>query len=428
VGIGFPASLLIFGLVLLVVAALSGWLHGAVLSAASVSVAIGVVLAWTGVIQVRPDSQVLVAVVELALVLTLFADGLSVERELLRAEWQPPLRALVVALPLTLCFVAVPARLLFSHLHWTGAFLLAAVLSSTDPVVAATVISSRGVPPRVRHLLNLESGLNDGLAFPLVLFLVALASPGGHAGRTGLSVVAQVGSGALIGLVLALLAAWLLGRLPGGGMRPQYQGAFTLGLAFLAFGTAQTTFGNGTIAAFVAGAGLALSRYEIPESFTLFCESLSSVFQIATFVLFGALTFAIGLNVSFWRLTLFVILVFVLARPLAIVISFHKASLARPEKVFTAWFGPKGVASMLFALLILDSADPHRDTIFEIAAYTVVASIAAHGLTDTFGVRWIASRVGSGPKLPGDSEAGRRGPGSTTEPDGEPNHVAARRA
>jgi hypothetical protein len=83
---------------------------------------------------------------------------------------------------------------------------------------------------------------------------------------------------------------------------------------------------------------------------------------------------------------------------------------------------------MLFALLILDSADPHRDTIFEIAAYTVVASIAAHGLTDTFGVRWIASRVGSGPKLPGDSEAGRRGPGSTTEPDGEPNHVAARRA
>src|ERR1700683_5442776 len=107
-GIGFPEALLIFGLILLAVAALSGWLHGAVLSASLVSVAIGVVLAWTGVIAVRPDSRILVVTVELALVLTLFADGLSVERELLRAHWQPPLRALVVALPLTLCLVAVP--------------------------------------------------------------------------------------------------------------------------------------------------------------------------------------------------------------------------------------------------------------------------------------------------------------------------------
>ncbi len=396
-GIGFPEGLLLIGLVLALVAALSGWLHGTLLSASVVSLAAGIFLASAGVITVRPDAEILVFAVELALLLTLFADGLALELELLRTQWQPPLRALVLALPLTLCLIALSARLLFPELSWAEAFLLGAILSPTDPVVSSSVITSTRVPATVRHTLNLESGLNDGLALPLVLVLLALAGPAGHAGREGLHVLGEVAAGAAIGIALALLAGRLLPHLPGGGIQHRYEGAYALGLAFIAFGTAETTYGNGLIAAFVAGIALAMASHDIPSAFTVFNESLSATFQIITFVLFGALIYTTGWNGAIWRLAAFVVLVLVVARPAAVWVSFHRVRLRRSEKLFIAWFGPKGVASMLFALVVLDSAEAHGRKIFAIAAYTVVASIVAHGLTDTIGARWIEARVSGGP-------------------------------
>jgi NhaP-type Na+/H+ or K+/H+ antiporter len=392
VGIGFPEALLLLGVVLVLVSALSGWLHGTVLSASVVSLAAGIVLAWTGAITVRPDAQLLFIAVELALLLTLFADGLAVEAELLRTHWQPATRALVLALPLTLCLITLSGRLLFHQLSWSEAFLLGAILSPTDPVVTSSVVTSERVPETIRHTLNLESGLNDGLALPLVLFFLVLASPGGNAAREGLHVLGEVGAGALIGIALALLAGWLLARLPGGGIRHHYQGVYALGVAFAAFGTAEATYGNGLIAAFVAGIALALARHDIPSTFALFNESLSVAFQVITFVLFGALIFATGWHGSGWRLAIFIGFVLLVARPAAVLVAFWTVRLARPEKLFIAWFGPKGVASMLFALLVLASTDPHRSLIFEVAAYAVVASIAAHGLTDTIGSHWIEQR------------------------------------
>ena len=393
VGISFPEALLLLGLVLTTVAGLSGWLHGTVLSASVVSLAAGIVLAWTGTITVRPNAQLLLIAVELALLLTLFADGLMVEAELLREQWQPPVRALALALPLTLCLLALAARLLFRQLSWSEAFLLGAILAPTDPVITSSVVTSERVPETIRHTLNLESGLNDGLALPLVLFFLVLAAPGGHAGREGLHELGEVGAGAILGIGLALLAGRLLGRLPGGGILQRYEGVYSLGLAFAAYGIAESTYGNGLIAAFVAGITLALARHDIPETFVLFNESLSAAFQVITFVLFGALIFATGWHGSEWRVALFIAFALLVARPAAIWIAFGRARLANPEKLFIAWFGPKGVASMLFALLVLASRAPDRNLIFQVAAYLIVASIVAHGLTDTIGARWIEQRV-----------------------------------
>jgi len=393
VGIGFPEAILLLGLVLGVVAALSGWLHGAVLSASVISVAAGMVLAWTGTITVAPDGQLVLFAIELALLLTLFADGLAVERELLARHWQPPVRALVLAMPLTLGLIAVFGRLLFHELSWSEVFLLGAVLTPTDPVVTSSIVTSERVPEAVRHTLNLESGLNDGLALPIVLFMLVLASPGGHAVNEGMHVLGEVGSGAVIGIGLAFLGGWLLQHLPGGGIRHQYEGVYALAIAFVAFGVAESTYGNGLIAAFVAGIALTVARHEIPDAFAAFNESLSAAFQVITFVLFGALIVATGWHSSAWRLPLFIVLVLGVARPLAVWVSFHRVDLPNTEKLFIAWFGPKGVASMLFALLVLASTEPNRGTIFEIGAYTVIASIAAHGLTDTLGTRWIERRA-----------------------------------
>jgi sodium/hydrogen antiporter len=394
VDLGFAEALLILGLLLAVAAALSGWLHATVLSISVLSVGAGVALALLDVVEVSPASKVLLYLVELALILTLFSDGLFVESELLRKHWGPPARALVVAMPITLGLLALAAKALFPDLTWAEAFLLGAVLSPTDPVVTSAVVASERVPSVVRLTLNLESGLNDGLALPFVLFFLVLSTAEGDAGLEAGKLAGEAIVGALIGIVLAVLAGRLLQRLPGGAMETKYEGAYALGLGFAAFGLADVTYGNGLIAAFVAGIALAAARHEIPETFQEFSESLSAVFQIATFFAFGALIVRTEWDGSVWPIVLFIAFALFVARPAAVLLSFIGVEMPRPSKLFIAWFGPKGVASMLFALFVLASTAPDRTLIFDAAAYVILASILAHGLTDTVGARWIERRLG----------------------------------
>jgi sodium/hydrogen antiporter len=395
VGLSFAEALLILGFLLAIAAGLSGWLHGTVLSISVLSLGAGIGLALLDVVDASPDSQTILYLVELALILTLFADGLFVESELLQEHWGPAARALVVAMPLTLVLLALIGKAIFPELSWPEAFLLGAVLSPTDPVVTSAVVTSARVPRTVRHTLNLESGLNDGLALPLVLFFLVLATPGGNAGVEAAKLGGEAVVGALIGVVLAVVAGRLLPRLPGGRMEPKYEGAYALGVGLAAFGLADVTYGNGLIAAFVAGIALAASRRDIPHAFHEFNESVSAVFQIATFFVFGALVVATGWDGSVWTIVLFILFALFIARPVAVLVSFVGVDMPGPHKLFIAWFGPKGVASMLFALFVLASTASDRTLIFDVAAFVILASILAHGLTDTVGARWIERRLGA---------------------------------
>jgi NhaP-type Na+/H+ or K+/H+ antiporter len=392
--LGFAEALLILGLLLAVAAALSGWLHGTVLSISVLSVGAGIALALLDVVQVSPGSIVVLYLVELALVLTLFSDGLFVESELLREHWSPTARALIVAMPLTLVLLALAAKGLFPELAWAEAFLLGAVLSPTDPVVTSAVVTSKRVPRVVRHTLNLESGLNDGLALPFVLFFLALSTAEGDAAGEAASLAGEALVGALIGIVLALVAGRLLPLLPGGSMEPKYEGAYALGLGLAAFGLADVTWGNGLIAAFVAGIALAATRHELPRTFQEFNESVSAIFQIATFFAFGALVVATGWDGALWPIGVFIAFALFVARPVAVLVSFVGVNMPGPHKLFIAWFGPKGVASMLFALFVLGSTAEDRTLVFDAASFVILASILAHGLTDTVGARWIERRLG----------------------------------
>ena len=200
--VGFGEALLISGALLALAAALSGVMRGTVLSISVFSVASGLILAEAGAIHIDGSDSAVVHLFLLALIVTLFSDGLFVERELLVVHWGPVVRALVIAMPLTLALLALAAKLLFSELSWAEAFLLGAVLSATDPVVTSAVVTSQRVPASVRHALNLESGLNDGLALPFVLFFIILASPGGDAGSEAAKLVGEAAFGGLIGVVL----------------------------------------------------------------------------------------------------------------------------------------------------------------------------------------------------------------------------------
>jgi NhaP-type Na+/H+ or K+/H+ antiporter len=394
VGISFAEGLLLFGGLLAVVAALSGVMKGTVLSASVLSVALGFGLAAAGVVDIEATDEAIVELVELALILTLFSDGMLVERELLRSHWGPTARALVIAMPITMGLLALAAKALFPDLGWAEAFLLAAVLSPTDPVVTSAVVTSRLVPSKVRHTLNLESGLNDGLALPFVLFFLVLASPGGDAASEGMKLIGEAAVGAAIGVVLGAAGGRLHHSLPGGGITPRYEGIYAVGFALFAFGLAEVTIGNGLIAAFVCGIAMGASEREVPEGFVEFAENSSAILQVLTFFVFGGLIFATGFHHDVPPLVVFVVFALLVARPVAVMLSFMRTGIPKSEKHFMAWFGPKGVASMLFALFVFKSAVPGKDLIFDVAAIAIIASIVAHGLTDTVGAKWLARRVG----------------------------------
>jgi sodium/hydrogen antiporter len=392
--IGFGEAVLLFGGLLAVVAALSGLIRGTVLSASVLSVAFGIALAATDVVSVDATDQSIVELVELALILTLFSDGMFVERELLRRHWSPVARALVIAMPITMALLALAAKALFPELSWAEAFLLAAVLSPTDPVVTSAVVTSKLVPAAVRHTLNLESGLNDGLALPFVLFFLVLASPGGDAGTEAAKLVGEAIVGAAIGLGLGALGGRFHHRLPGGGLTTRYEGIYAVGFALVAFGLADVTFGNGLIAAFVCGIAMGAAERDVPEGFVEFAENASTILQVLTFFVFGALIVATGFHHDIPPLVVFVLFALLVARPAAVLLSFLRTSLPKPEKAFIAWFGPKGVASMLFALFVLKANVEDGELIFDVAAIVIICSIAAHGLTDTLGARWLARQTG----------------------------------
>ncbi|MDX6653274.1 MAG: sodium/hydrogen antiporter [Solirubrobacterales bacterium] len=390
--LGLGDALLIFGTLLTIAAALSGLMRGTVLSISVLAVALGIGLATTGVVSVDPRNGGIVDLITLAIVLTLFSDGLFVDRELLTVHWGPVTRAIVLAMPLTLAMLGLFGKALFPELTWAEAFLLAAVLTPTDPVVTSSVVTSVRVPENVRHTLNLESGLNDGLALPFVLFFLTFAEPTGAAAPEGLRVIGEAAFGAVVGIALGVLGGRMHDRLPGGGITARYEGIYAIGIGLAAFGLADVTFGNGLIAAFVAGVALGAVEHDIPESFVVFSENLSAISQVLTFFVFGALIVATGYDGDVWRLALFIALALLVARPAAIFASYVSSGFPRAQKAFVAWFGPKGVASMLFGLYVLKSEVPHGSLIFDVVAFTILASIVAHGLTDTVGAGWVERR------------------------------------
>ena len=391
--LGFPEIVLTVGVLLLVTAGLSGLAHGTILSLSVLAVAAGMALDALGIVAISTSDPGVIALIELALVFTLFSDGLVVERELLVGHVGAAARALVLAMPATMALIAGAAKLLFPELGWVEALLLGAVLAPTDPVITASVVAAKEIPAKLRHVLNLESGLNDGLALPFVLFFIAVAAHESGAGAEGAKLLGEAAIGALIGVVVATIAGRAIDDMPGIGLTEKYEGVYALGIGLAAFGLAESTIGNGLIAAFVAGIALGIADRETPVAFREFNESVGAVLQAVTFFVFGVLIFGSGVPAEWFAVAVLVGFVLFVARPVAILGALIGSDLPPVQRRFLAWFGPKGVASMLFALFVLKSDVPDAKLIFQLASLAILASIVAHGLTDTLGARWIEKRL-----------------------------------
>jgi NhaP-type Na+/H+ or K+/H+ antiporter len=390
----FDTAMLVLGGLLVLGALLAGVAHRSFLSLTAVFVVAGFVLGpgALGLLRFDPRAGFVSSLAEVALIVILFRDGLEVEAEMLQRAWRVPLRALAIAMPLTAVLVAVVAKLL-TNLSWVEALLLGALLSPTDPVLSSAVVTNPRVPRVIRHSLNLESGLNDGLALPAVLAFAAALDPTVHNFVWWRFVLQDVGVGVLTGLVVAAVAARLLPRNEALGheISPRQKSLYALGVAFGAYGVAVAEpHGNGFIAVFVCAIALRITRPDLRECFEDRSKELIEIVKLGIFVVFGSLfTFSALFNDG-WAAVAIVAGTLLVVRPLSIFLSLIGVRLSVAAKAFIGWFGPKGVATMTFSLLILSRPISAGERIFDVAALAVFTSIIVHGLTDQPGSEWMA--------------------------------------
>jgi NhaP-type Na+/H+ or K+/H+ antiporter len=394
----FQTAAAVLGGLLVVGSLLSGLARRSVLSLTAVFVLAGFVLGEGAlhVIDFRASSGLVDDLATIALIVILFRDGLEVDSELLQREWQLPLRKLAVAMPVTAAIVAALAHWLIG-LDWTESCVLGALLTPTDPVLSSSVVTDPRVPRVIRHSLNLESGLNDGLALPAVLAFAAALEVGNGGFVWWHFVLQDIGLGLAFGLVCGLAGSLLMPRADAerAGPIPNHQRAlYGLGLAFLTYGlTVLPPHGNGFIAVFVAAIVVGIRRPDLRDEFAERATEVVEIVKLAVFAVFGSLLTLHGLATDGWAAVAVVAGTFVIARPAAIWLALAGTRLDRASKAFMAWFGPKGVATMAFSLLILARRIEAGREIFDIAALAVFASVLIHGLTDTPGTNWIATRA-----------------------------------
>lgn len=374
---------LAFALTLLFAVLLSERANRSVLSTSVLFLAVAALLGPLGFgVLSREWEGLTEKIAELALFTTLFSDGMRVDWTGVRSWRQPAMLVLLVGMPLTVLLIALVSWLLLG-LTGVGAFLLAAVLAPTDPVFAAALVRREAVQPELRRILNVESGLNDGLALPLVLVLL-------HHHKSGVGELAfSVGGGLLLGAAVSL-AAHLLEHSPLFSVATGYRPLAALALALTVFSLATLLGLNEFLAAFSAGATLSRLRGTMSPEFSNFAENVANALKFVALFVFGTILQRHMFTAPGFRGWIVAVLVLFAARPAALVLPMLKSALGFRERVALAWFGPKGFASVLFALIVEHSHIREASQIFDVAAVTVTLSMVLHSSTSAPFADWLS--------------------------------------
>ncbi len=373
---------------LLIYSLISGRLQGTVVTAPLVFIIFGFAIGTGGlnVADVDPGHSVIHFIAEFTLILVLFADAARIDIGSVRQDHNLPTRMLVIGLPLAIVAGAVVASQLFPAFSVWEAALLAALLAPTDAALGQSVISERAVPVRIRQAINIESGLNDGIALPVVFLLAALAgtahaaTPASEWLQFGLM---QVVLGPLVGVAIGYVGARVLDNsIERGWANTSFQGIGILSLAVLTYVAAELVGGNGFIAAFVGGMVFGNSIRHPCTFLFEFMESEGQLLMLITFLVFGAALLPEGLAHLNATNLLYAVLSLTVIRMIPIAISLLGSGVRVPTQLFLGWFGPRRLASILFVLLILEESEvPHREQLLTITVITVALSALFHGIS-----------------------------------------------
>ena len=322
---------------------------------------------------------------ELTLILVLAADASQISFDELRKQKAIPMRLLLIALPLIILTGTLAAVFVFPEIVWYQAALIAAILAPTDAALGASVLADKTVPAKVRQGLNVESGLNDGIALPAVLFFACFLNIAHQSTEENwlifLSLQVIIGplAGIAVGWIGGHLIAWAAKK---GWMTSEFQGVAAIALAVIAFAVAETCHGNGFIAAFVAGLTYGNLHVHYSKFLHEFTETESQFLSYLTFFLFGALILPEAIPHMNWQILLYAGLSLTVVRMLPVFIAMLGLGLRLPTIGFIGWFGPRGLASLLFGLLVLEDLHVEQaEFIQTVVATTVIFSIILHGIT-----------------------------------------------
>jgi NhaP-type Na+/H+ or K+/H+ antiporter len=373
------ALVLAFGVMLLISVSLSGLAARTVLSTALLFLVAGAVLGpgGLGLVQISAEDGIVAVLADIALFTVLFTDGQRASVPALREGWRLSGRALGLGMPLAMIGIAIPAHYLV-NLDWPTAFLLGAILSPTDPVFASALVGRADVPLRLRRLLNVESGLNDGLALPFVLIFLAMAK---HEDSHISTVLLELVLGLAVGIGVAALVA-LAWRAKILTAEPRLQPLGPVAIAVVVYAICHLTHANPYLAAFAAGSTLATLDHVAAERFEPFGDLLSELTKFAALLVFGTLITPDRLSHLGWQGWLLAVVAIVLVRPASMLLSLLRTPMPRSERLTAAWFGPKGFASVVYGLLVLQAGLPNGELLFDLIAVTIAMSIILHSSTD----------------------------------------------
>ncbi|MET0620011.1 MAG: cation:proton antiporter [Thermoanaerobaculia bacterium] len=382
-----PDLLTILGLaafVLLFAGLSEGFVSRAPLSFPMLFLGLGYLLGSRGIIDPSPESKTLEAVGTVTLALVLFLDAVRMKFDRSPSEWLVPSLVLGPGTILTLLLVAGAAHLLLG-LPLASAVLVGAILSSTDPVVVRDIVRDKRIPGAVRQSLRTEAATNDLVVLPVVLVTIAIVkSEASTFAEWALILGKLLVLGPAVGFAIGALGSWLMSRMDRKfGIRREYQSLYGMGLVFASYTGAVLVGGDGFLAAFAAGAAIAALDIELCDCVLEYGDATSEMIMLFAFILFGAVlstmvgTVPLAATLALAAVTLFV------ARPAAVAIVLRHARISRSASAFIAWFGPRGLASLLLALLVVQARLPGYEAILAIVGVVVTVSVILHGVTAT---------------------------------------------
>jgi sodium/hydrogen antiporter len=341
-------------------------------------------------------SPVLEIATTLTLALILFLDAVNLEFARERKEWIVPILAMGPGTLLIVLTVAGAAIWLLD-VEPILAFLLGAVLASTDPVVLRDVVRDRRLPASVRHALTVEAGTNDIVVLPLLIVLSKIATEDvGNAAEWALFALQLLVLGPVTGFAVGAVGSKLMERADARfGIRREYQALFGFGLVLGSFAAGEAVGGDGFLAAFAAGFAVTILDRELCDCFLEFGEAVAEMAMLLAFVMFGVVLSDSLPLLPLWPTMAFAFITLFIARPLwlSLLLSLRAVALSGPARSFIAWFGPRGLNSLLFALLVVLTGVADGELLFAAAGAVVLTSVVAHGVSATPVSNWYAAKV-----------------------------------
>jgi NhaP-type Na+/H+ or K+/H+ antiporter len=379
---------------------ISGRLAGSPVTAAMVFALAGLLVGpdLLGIVEVQIDGEDFRHVAELALTVLLFTEASRLDLGAVFRRRELPLRLLGIGLPLTMVLGTLLALTLIPSLGFWEAAVLAVVLAPTDAALGQAVVSDPRVPGLMRRSLSAEGGLNDGLALPFLIIALAFAEQGADGGSFGhwlWFIVRTIGVSVLVGAAIGFLGGRLLGRgAETGSVRERFAELSNIALAVLSFAVVEHLDGSGFVGAFVAGITLGAVAPRVAAGEETTASAVGELLALVVFALFGAAALWPAFDGVEARVIVYALLSLTVVRMIPVALSLAGGGFARASSLYLGWFGPRGIASLIFALLVVEEADlPATPLIVQTVVVTVAISIVAHGLTAPRGAALYANAM-----------------------------------